>query len=52
MYMASLLLDYPYMRINTVYDWRECPIIERSPDGSVRVRPAIIHHTEGHPFAG
>ena len=52
LYMASLLLDHPYMRINTIYNWREGPIIERSPDGSVRVRPAIIHHTRGHPFTG
>ena len=52
LYMASLLLDHPYMRINTIYNWREGPIIERSPDGSVRVRPGIIHHTRGHPFTG
>ena len=50
LYMASLLLDHPYMRINTIYNWREGPIIERSPDGSVQVRPGIIHHTRGHPF--
>ena len=52
LYMASLLLDHPYMRINTIYNWREGPIIERSPEGSVRVRPGIIHHTRGHPFTG
>ena len=52
LYMASLLLDHPYMRINTIYNWREGPIIERSPDGSVRVRSGIIHHTRGHPFTG
>ena len=52
LYMASLLLDHPYLRINTIYNWREGPIIERSPDGSVRVRPGIIHHTRGHPFTG
>ncbi len=52
LYMASLLLDHPYMRINTIYNWREGPIILRSPDGSVRVRPDIIHHTRGHPFTG
>ena len=50
--MASLLLDHPYMRINTIYNWRESPIIRRSPDGSVRVRSGIIHHTRGHPFTG
>ena len=52
LYMASLLLDHPYMRINTIYNWREGPIVERSPDGGVRVRPGIIHHTRGHPFTG
>ena len=52
LYMASLLLDHPYMRINTIYNWREGPIILRSPDGSVRLRPGIIHHTRGHPFTG
>ena len=52
LYMASLLLDHPYMRINTIYNWREGPIILRSPDGSVGVRPGIIHHTRGHPFTG
>ena len=52
LYMASLLLDHPYMRINTIYNWREGPIIERTPDGSVRVRSGIIHHTRGHPFTG
>ncbi len=52
LYMASLLLDHPYMRINTIYNWREGPIILRSADGSVRLRPGIIHHTRGHPFTG
>ena len=52
LYMASLLLDHPYMRINTIYNWREGPIILRSPDGGVRLRPGIIHHTRGHPFTG
>ena len=52
LYMASLLLDHPYMRINTIYNWREGPIILRSPDGRVRLRPGIIHHTRGHPFTG
>ena len=52
LYMASLLLDHPYMRINTIYNWREGPIIERFPAGSVRVRSGIIHHTRGHPFTG
>ena len=40
LYMASLLLDHPYMRINTIYNWREGPIILRAPDGGVRLRPA------------
>ena len=52
LYMASLLLDHPYMRINTIYNWREGPIILRSPDGSVGVRQGIIHHTRGHSFTG
>ena len=52
LYMAALLLDHPYMRINTIYNWREGPIILRAADGSVRVRPGIIHHTRGHPFTG
>lgn len=52
LYMASLLLDHPYMRINTIYNWREGPIILRSADGSVRLRPGIIHHTRGYPFTG
>ena len=52
LYMASLLLDHPYMRINTIYNWREGPIILRSPDGNAQVRPDILHHTRGHPFTG
>ena len=52
LYMASLLLDHPYMRINTIYNWREGPIIRRSTDGSVHVRPGIIHHTRGYLFTG
>lgn len=52
LYMASLLLDHPYMRINTIYNWREGPMILRSPDSSVRLRPGIIHHTRGHLFTG
>ena len=38
--------------VNGIYNWREGPIIQRSPDGSVRLRPGIIHHTRGHPFTG
>ncbi len=52
LYMASLLLDHPYMRINTIYNWREGPIILRAADGNVRLRPDITHHTRGHPFTG
>ena len=52
LYMASLLLDHPYMRINTIYNWREGPIIRRAPDGGVRVRSGIIHHARGYPFTG
>jgi len=42
LYMASLLLDHPYMKVNTVYNWREGPIIERAADG-VRVRAGITY---------
>ena len=52
LYMASLLLDHPYMKINTIYNWREGPIVRTSPDGSVRVRDGITYATSGHTFTG
>ena len=52
LFMACLLLDHPYMRINTIYNWREGPIIERLPDGSVKVRENLTYSTPGFAFTG
>ena len=52
LYMACLLLDHPYMKINTVYNWREGPIVRRLSDGSVTVRKDLTYSTRGYPFTG
>jgi len=45
--MPHLLLDYPYMRGGTIYNWRHCPMIERDKNGRVKVND-VIHQTEGY----
>lgn len=52
LYMASLLLDHPYMKINTIYNWREGPIIRRLPGGSIALRQELTYSTRGYPFTG
>ena len=52
LYMASLLLDHPYMKINTIYNWREGPIIRRLPNGSIALREELTYSTRGYPFTG
>jgi hypothetical protein len=49
LYMPHLLLDYPYMRGGTIYNWQHGPIIERDKNGRVKVNQ-VIHHTEGYLF--
>jgi hypothetical protein len=49
LYMPHLLLDYPYMRGGTIYNWRHCPIIERDKNGRVKVNE-VIHQTDGYLF--
>jgi len=51
LFMAHLMLDLPIMRVSTVYNWREGPIITRSKDGTIR-RNKVIHQTKGFPFGG
>ena len=49
LYMPHLLLDYPFMRGGTIYNWQHGPIIERDKNGRVKVNEAI-HQTEGYLF--
>ena len=51
LFMPHLLLDQPYMRASTVYNWRHCPMITRDKDGRVKVNK-VIYHTDGCPFTG
>ena len=52
LYMASLLLNHPYMKINTIYNWREGPIVLRSHENDLQVRAGIRYATDGHKFTG
>lgn len=51
LFMAHLMLDLPIMRVSTVYNWREGPIIIRHKDGSIR-RNKVVYQTKGFPFGG
>ena len=35
LFMTHLMLDLPVMRVSTVYNWREGPIITRKKDGTI-----------------
>jgi hypothetical protein len=50
--MAALLLDQPYMKISTIYNWRDAPIIERKKDGTVIVNQEVTYSKPGFPFRG
>ena len=52
LYMACLLLDQPYMKVCTVYNWRRGPMVRRDADGAVTVNDDITYSTEGYPFTG
>jgi len=49
--LAHLLLDQPYMKISTIYNWREEPIITRIKDGKIR-RNKVTYQTKNFPFGG
>ena len=51
LFMAHLMLDLPIMRVSTVYNWREGPILTRKKDGTIR-RNKVIYQTKGFPFGG
>lgn len=51
LFMAHLMLDLPLMRVSTVYNWREGPILTRGENGWVR-RNKVIYQTKGFPFGG
>ncbi len=51
LFMAHLMLDLPIMRVSTVYNWREGPILTRGADGTIR-RNKVIYQTKGFPFGG
>ncbi len=51
LFMAHLMLDLPIMRVSTVYNWREGPVITRDEDGTI-TRNKVIHQTKGFPFGG
>ena len=47
LFMLHLMLDQPYMRGGTVYNWQHCPMIERDKNGRVKVNE-VIYQTEGY----
>ncbi len=49
--MAHLTLDLPLMRVSTVYNWREGPILTRNRDGTIH-RNQVVYRTRGFPFGG
>jgi len=51
LFMAHLMLDLPIMRVSTVYNWREGPIITRGKEGKIS-RNKVIYQTKGFPFTG
>jgi hypothetical protein len=51
LFMPQLILDQPYMRASTVYNWHYCPMIMRDKAGHVTVNK-VIYNTEGFPFSG
>ena len=52
MYMAAIILDQPYFKGSTVYNWREEPIIERRKDGMVIVNKKPLYQMKGRKFEG
>ena len=48
LFMSHLMLDLPIMRVSTVYNWREGPILARDKDGTIR-RNEVIYQTTGFP---
>jgi len=51
MFISHLMLDQPYMRSSTIYNWREGPIITRKPDGGIEHNP-VIYTQKGFPYDG
>jgi len=51
LFMAHLMLDLPIMRVSTVYNWREGPIVTRDEDGTIS-RNTVTYQTKGFPFGG
>lgn len=51
MFMAHLMLDLPIMRVSTVYNWRENPIITRQKNGRIK-RNKVIYQKKGSNFHG
>jgi hypothetical protein len=49
LFMAHLMLDLPIIRVSTVYNWREGPIITRDKDGTIS-RSQVTYQTKGFPF--
>ena len=51
LFMVHLMLDLPIMRVSTIYNWRENPIIIRHEDGRIEVQE-VIYTRPGFPFRG
>jgi len=51
MFISHLMLDQPYMRSSTIYNWREGPIITRKPDGGIE-HNLVIYTRKGFPYDG
>jgi len=52
LFMAQLVLGHPYMKGSIPYNWRQAPMITRTPNGTVQVNERPIYHASGHPFMG
>ena len=50
-FIAHLMLDLPIMRVSTVYNWRENPIITRQKDGKIK-KNKVIYQKKGTKFNG
>ncbi len=49
--MSVLMLDLPLTRVNTLYNWREVPILSRDKNGKIMLNK-VIYQKKGFRFHG
>jgi hypothetical protein len=49
--MSVLMLDLPLTRVNTLYNWREVPILSRDKNGKIMLNK-VIYQKKGFGFHG